>query len=142
MYGKVADLSIVVDRLVLGSYPPGQGKPYPEDARDLALEAEELATDLRDEDLKREVIQTMNREYESPEEICSQLEQVELELRKRAYPTLYEIKPDDREPAPSHFSGLDGEEGWWSKELRGPAKYHFLLAMKERGWELRVEDEK
>lgn len=146
LYHKIADLSWIVSDLTAGSVTPTEEVPYPEEARNLAHEIEELATDLWDEELKREVITAMNRKYDSPEEICWQLEKVELELRERAYPTLYDIKPDGREP-PSEMALRwlqeenelgDSTEDWW-----GPAKIQFLLRMKkERGRGLRVEEEK
>lgn len=142
LYHKVAELSEAVSALVSGAGFFGRDLPYPEEARDLALEAEELATGLTDEDLKREVIRTMNREYESPEEICWQLEQIELALRKRAYPTLYDIKEEGR-TAPSGLAAVKAgqEEEDWSTGWRGPAKIHFLIRLRERGQVLRVEDE-
>jgi len=99
--------------------------------------------DSTDEDLKREIIHTMNREYESPEEICWQFEQIELELRERAYPTLYEVKEDGR----THNADLavhqaqDDDVAEWVKGWKGPATHHFLLRLKERGITLRVEEE-
>lgn len=142
VYQKVAQLSEYVSMLVAGAGFFGREVPYPEEARALALEIEELATELTDEDLKREVIETMNREYESPEEICWQLEQVELELRKRAYPTLYHLKEEGREK-PSGLATVKAEQNEedWSAGWRGPAQIHFLIRLKERGQTLQVEDE-
>jgi len=140
LYGKVAELSKMVTILVAGTAFEEEF-PYPEKARDIAQEIELLATDLEDEDLKQRTIRTMNREYESPEEICWQLEQIELELRERAYPTLYEIKDDGR----THNAGLavrqaqDDDVAEWAKGWKGPATHHFLLRLKEKGIELQVE---
>jgi len=122
LYGKVAELSKMITILVAGPVP-GEEFPYPEEARDIAREIELLATDLEDEDLKRKIIRTMNREYEAPEEICWQFEQIELELRERAYPTLYEIKEEGRK-APAGLAarkGQDSDVSEWAKGWKGPA---------------------
>lgn len=146
LYHKIADLSKIVSDLTAGNINPTEEVPYPEEARNLAQEVEELATDLWDEKLKREVITAMNRKYDSPEGICRQLEKVELELRERAYPTLYDIKPDGREP-PSEITlrwlQEENEFGDWAEDWWGPAKIQFLLRMKEeRGRKLKVEEKK
>ena len=142
LYDRVAELSKVVTILVAGPVFEEEF-PYPEKAREVAQETEILATDLEDEDLKQRIIRTMNREYESPEEICWQLEQIELELRERAYPTLYEIKEDGR----TQNAGLavrqaqDDDLAEWAEGWKGPATHHFLLRLKESGIALRVEGE-
>jgi hypothetical protein len=141
LYGKVAELSKMITILVAGPVF-GEEFPYPEEARDIAREIELLATDLEDEDLKREIIRTMNREYESPEEICWQFEQIELELRERAYPTLYEIEEEGRK-APAGLAARQGQDSdvpEWTQGWKGPATYQFLLRLKESGITLRVEE--
>ena len=142
LYGKVAELSEMITILVAGPFP-GEEFPYPEEARDIAREIELLATDLEDEDLKRKIIRTMNREYESPEEICWQFEQIELELRERAYPALYEIKEEGRKAPAGRAVRQAQDDGApeWAKAWEGPATYLFLLRLKERGITLRVEEE-
>jgi hypothetical protein len=145
LYQKVFKLSEIVSDLTAGVRASStESVPYPEEARELAQEIEELATDLWDEDLKRDVITAMNREYDSPEEICWQLEKVELALRERAYPTLYDIKPEGREtPSGVALRWLNDKDksGDWAEGWRGPAKIQFIFRMKERGRKLRVEEE-
>jgi hypothetical protein len=109
---------------------------YPDDLHATARDIELKATKLADEDLKRDVIETLNKEYESARDVDTSLWKLRERLDRRAFPTLHEMKRDymDVKDKNKRLFG-DGSEVEWA----GPASSDFISKAREEGYTLRTD---
>lgn len=122
------NLSAEVMHLISHKDSPQSSNISPMEARRLARKIELRTVHLKDKELKRDILVSLNKEYEHPMDLSNEMHRVSTRARRAAFPEVSGSKRQHQE-APIDYMGKEVES--WP----GPANLKFTKKLHDMGFE-------
>jgi hypothetical protein len=102
-------------------------KVFPEEVQDKAHDIELMATNLDDSELRDDILEALNKKYESQHEIFESLSDLLLRVEKEAYPAIHEVRSQHAIKVENLTK--EGKDAVWA----GPSRLQFVKKLQDEG---------